>query len=427
MSSGGDIVRLECRICSKMCPYIEMQQILPCFHLFCRGCIAVLTSYQKINQADNRKSKIISADGMTCPATNCYSHIRNAVTDSHPLTINYCDNMMCPKKLSQFESTRLIACQHELCTTCLEESLQRQPPTCIVENCNRSIIEVEDAYFCDNCSKQTADSKALIATNCCKCHFCKQCVENRVNMGLLNRETLICIDGKCLSKKKKIESEEAQVKCKVKDDCERVALNGFPSNSECNHDICIECLTDMISDCEASGVAPMCPQPSCRQYYTIESVNALRTLFPQKAEFFQRFDLSERKTEHFCKDDSVTFVDLSSDFDFASRCMTVRIMADGDEEAEGILIYDKQGTVGDFIREVRRVLKILPYEKIYGYFIKREDDGKDGNEIDQEIAIDAVSLTKCISVLHLTSASVVHVDTAGIVQRKSPNKTNIPK
>lgn len=58
------------------------------------------------------------------------------------------------------------------------------------------------------------------------------------------------------------------------------------------------------------------------------------------------------------------FVDLSSDFDFASRHMTVRILTDSDEEPEIILIYDKQGTVGDFIREVRRVLKILPYEKV---------------------------------------------------------------
>lgn len=56
-------------------------------------------------------------------------------------------------------------------------------------------------------------------------------------------------------------------------------------------------------------------------------------------------------------------MDLSSNFDFASRRMTVRVMA-SDEETEGILIYDKQGTVGDFIREVRRVLKILPYEKV---------------------------------------------------------------
>ncbi|OZC10701.1 hypothetical protein X798_02123 [Onchocerca flexuosa] len=367
------------------------------------------------NQANNdSKYNKISTDILTCPAANCYSQIRNALSDSLPIIINYCDNMMCPKKLSQFESTRLTACQHELCTTCLEESLQRQPPACIVENCNRSIIEVEEAYFCDNCGKQMSDSKGNIITNCCKCHLCEQCIENRVKMNLLNKETMICTGGKCLSKKKKIESEEVQVKCKVKDNCKGIALNGFPSNSECNHDICIECLTDMISDCETTGVLPMCPEPTCHQYYTVESVNALRALFPQKAEFFQRFDLNERKTELFCKDDSITFVDLSSEFDFASRRMTVRVVGDGEEEIEGILIYDKQGTIGDFIREVRRVLRILPYEKIYGYFIRNEDETKDEN---REIAADAESMTKCVSELHLTSTSVVHVDTAGIVQR----------
>uniref|UniRef100_A0A1I7VSV4 RING-type domain-containing protein n=1 Tax=Loa loa TaxID=7209 RepID=A0A1I7VSV4_LOALO len=214
--------------------------------------------FKNTNQANSdRKRKQISTDVMTCPAANCYSQIRGTLTDSLPLTINYCDNMLCPKKLSQFESARLNACQHELCTACLEESLQRQPPACIVENCNRGIVEVEDTYFCDNCGKQTTDPKV-------------------------------------------------QVKCKVKDNCERIALNGFPSNSECSHDVCIECLTDMIADCEANGIAPMCPQPSCHQYYTIESVNALRTLFPQKAEFFQRFDLNEQKTDLFCKDESVT-------------------------------------------------------------------------------------------------------------------------
>nr|CTP81486.1 Bm10590 [Brugia malayi] len=243
----------------------------------------------------------------TCPAANCYSQIRGALADSLPITINYCDNILCPKKLSQFESIHLTACQHELCTTCLEESLQRQPPACIVQNCNQSIAEVEDtSYFCDDCGKQITDQKTLITTNCCKCHICEECVENRTKMKLLNKEKLICTDGKCLLKKKKIENEEVQVKCKVKDDCEHTALNGFPSNSECNHDVCIECLTEMISDCEVNGVAPMCPQPLCHQYYTIESVNALRTLFPQKAEFFQRFDLTERNTEFICKDDSVT-------------------------------------------------------------------------------------------------------------------------
>ncbi|KAK6107592.1 hypothetical protein QQG55_28805 [Brugia pahangi] len=429
MSNDNDTMGVKCRICLKICSFMEMQQILPCFHLFCRGCITTLTSYQMINQNDDRKHKKISTDiVVTCPAANCYSQIRGALADSLPIIINYCDNILCPKKLSQFESIHLIACQHELCTTCLEESLQRQPPACIVQDCNQNIAEVEDtSYFCDDCGKQITDQKTLITTNCCKCHICEECVENRTKMKLLSKEKLICTDGKCLLKKKRIENEEVQVKCKVKDDCEHTALNGFPSNSECNHDVCIECLTEMISDCEVNGVAPMCPQPLCHQYYTIESVNALRTLFPQKAEFFQRFDLTERNTEFICKDDSVTFIDLSSEFDFASRRMAIRVIADSDEEVEAILIYDRQGTIGDFIREVRHILKILPYEKIYGYFIKHEDNGKDENELAQEIATDAISLAKCISELNLTSTSVIHVDTAGIVQRKLSNKINILK
>lgn len=66
-----------------------------------------------------------------------------------------------------------------------------------------------------------------------------------------------------------------------------------------------------------TGIAPMCPQPSCHQYYTVESVNALRTLFPQKTEFFQRFDLDERKMEFFGKDDSMTVSIFNFFFSFS--------------------------------------------------------------------------------------------------------------
>lgn len=69
----------------------------------------------------------------------------------------------------------------------------------------------------------------------------------------------------------------------------------------------------------------MCPQPSCHQHYTIESVNALRTLFPHKAEFFQRFDLSERKTE-FCRDDSMTVPILFSSFNFLISSLKLYII-----------------------------------------------------------------------------------------------------
>lgn len=37
------------------------------------------------------------------------------------------------------------------------------------------------------------------------------------------------------------------------DDCEGRALNGFPSNNECEHDTCIDCLDKMLADCEANG------------------------------------------------------------------------------------------------------------------------------------------------------------------------------
>lgn len=36
------------------------------------------------------------------------------------------------------------------------------------------------------------------------------------------------------------------------DGCEGQALNGFPSSSECEHDVCIDCLDKMLSECETT-------------------------------------------------------------------------------------------------------------------------------------------------------------------------------
>ncbi|VDN04627.1 unnamed protein product [Thelazia callipaeda] len=335
MSESDKKCDIRCRICMNMRAISEMQQILPCFHTFCHKCIAISTSFQSV--------------------LLLFFVIQN------------CAQIIC-RKLSQFETTYLNACKHEICTTCLEQSLQRRPPACIVEGCNKRVVEVEDTGFCYLCGTSVSDQYSI------------------------------------------------NYKCKAKEDCNSIALNGFPSNSECSHDICMECLTEMICECEAMGIAPMCPV--CHQCYTIESVKALRTLFPNKTEFFQKFDLDDGKMELLCKDESVTFVDLSTEFCFSARRQTIRVMTDSEYDTERILIFDKQGTIGDFIREIRNLLKIPVYEKIYGYFIKREDVLKD-EEVDEEINISKDSLTKCITTLRLTPSCVIRVDTTGIVQNKS--------
>lgn len=44
--------------------------------------------------------------------------------------------------------------------------------------------------------------------------------------------------------------------------------------------------------------------------------------------------------------------------------MEVKVETDGGEESDAKVIFDKKGTVADFIREVRRTLKILPLDKV---------------------------------------------------------------
>lgn len=63
---------------------------------------------------------------------------------------------------------------------------------------------------------------------------------------------------------------------------------------------------------------------------------------------------------------------------------------------------------------------------MYGYFIRRENDEiKEEKAQEEEIVIDAKSLMRCVSELHLSSGCIIRVDTAGIVQHKS--STSITK
>uniref|UniRef100_A0A915PN30 Uncharacterized protein n=1 Tax=Setaria digitata TaxID=48799 RepID=A0A915PN30_9BILA len=94
-----------------------------------------------------------------------------------------------------------------------------------------------------------------------------------------------------------------------------------------------------------------------------------------------------------------------------------------DENSQALVIFDRMGNVADFIREMRRALKILPLDKVYGYYIRREGEKPEERSADrkpdEELVVDAKSVNRSISELNLTPNSVVVVDTSGIVQMKA--------
>ncbi|EFO12736.1 hypothetical protein LOAG_15796 [Loa loa] len=94
-----------------------------------------------------------------------------------------------------------------------------------------------------------------------------------------------------------------------------------------------------------------------------------------------------------------------------------------DECNQTVVIFDRKGNVADFIREIRRAFKILPLDKVYGYYIHREDDKctekTDDRKLDEELVVDAKSVNRPISELNLTPDTIVIVDTSGIVQMKT--------
>ncbi|CAG9538324.1 unnamed protein product [Cercopithifilaria johnstoni] len=205
------------------------------------------------------------------------------------------------------------------------------------------------------------------------------------------------------------------------DGCEGQALNGFPSNNECEHAICIDCLDKMLAECETNGSPPICPNILCHQSYAIDSIIALKAFFPQRAKYFEHFAL-ENQSYFLIKDDSISKSEISPDFTVSSRRMEVKCELQGpDESNQTTVIFDQKGNVADFIREMRRALKLLPLDKVYGYYIRREDDKsmeKSDDQKPEELVVDAKSVNRSISELNLTSDSIVIIDTSGIVQMK---------
>uniref|UniRef100_A0A7I4NNU0 RING-type domain-containing protein n=1 Tax=Brugia malayi TaxID=6279 RepID=A0A7I4NNU0_BRUMA len=340
-------VMLRCPICERWQMVNEMRQLLPCLHLFCSTCL------------NKKKTDKI------CLMLHCFSNICTGT-----LTLNNCDNDMCPRKLSFYDSNPIGNCKHELCI-------------CPVSDCNEPLSDSDTTELCDGCKKILLDVKYIV-TKCCNARYCLQCAVKKSFLSLNPEESyanVTCPEGKCLekdSRNSKNNRPSLQIaQCMGQDGCEGQALNGFPSSNECDHEICIDCLDKMLTECEITSSPPVCPNALCHQPYAIDSVIALKAFFPQRTKYFNHFAL-ENQTYFLIKDESISKSEISPNFTVSSRRMEVKCELQGpDESNQTTVIFDRKGNVADFIREIRRALKILPLDKVYGYYIRRDYNKND--------------------------------------------------
>ncbi|VDN43606.1 unnamed protein product, partial [Gongylonema pulchrum] len=124
----------------------------------------------------------------------------------------------------------------------------------------------------------------------------------------------------------------------------------------------MQCLDRMLEECVNTEGAPICPNGLCRQPYSVDSVIALKALFPQRAEYFSNFALEKQRYD-VIKDDTIRMIEISPDFTVSSRRMEVKCELDNTEDNPLMFLFDNTGTVADFIRELRLTLRILPLDK----------------------------------------------------------------
>uniref|UniRef100_A0A9J2PI85 RING-type domain-containing protein n=1 Tax=Ascaris lumbricoides TaxID=6252 RepID=A0A9J2PI85_ASCLU len=429
MSSDGEIVKYWCRICLLYKPVEEMFQILPCLHIFCNDCISKYKSTCKgsfSSSAENSNQKDNATDKKTqplCPDIDCFSLLKQ--TNERKLDLCRCDNEMCLRRLS-FIILERLSCGHELCTTCLEEARKSQQPVCPVEKCNEPLSDVaDDVDACDGPCKQAFTDDNYVTTKCCGAHLCFQCAEKIFGHVVTKDEELRCPNACVLKKARQPppDTTDRPATCKGKENCTGTVLNGFPSRGECDHEMCLQCLEEMIDDSQKNGVMPRCPNLTCNTFYCVDSVIALKALLPEKSSYFNDLAL-ENQGYDAIKDESITTIEIDPKFKSAGRLLTIKVQISDDDSIFAVS-FDQKGNLADFIREVRRELKIFPLDKVYGYYIRRPSADEDEKKPDEEIVVNASTAKRCINDLKLTPDCTLIVDTSGIVQPKTTSLASL--
>ncbi|TKR69496.1 hypothetical protein L596_021648 [Steinernema carpocapsae] len=412
MTDGTDEI-LHCRICDGRLPLAKMVQIWPCLHVFCDDCLTVYRSYTK---------------SQFCPELGCH-----AVSRIHADTKwNACENEDCFHKLSYTgDLFKVSACQHELCAQCYDKAVGVDKPVCPIGGCNEALGDDGDKEICDGPCKKVLDRERFNTTICCGAQLCKPCFDLYFPDP---DKDMYCPNGRCIDKhygESKIMRHKATrsgnsacatvvesfkfpilSKCNGMSDCERDALRNFPSESECEHEVCIVCLDKMISECIIADSLPMCPNEQCHLPYRFESVNALRALLPERKKYFEELALEMSNGYESIKDDHVTIPCIAR----GEKPVVIKGSVSEDDDGPFNVKFVQCGVLGEFVRELRRALKITHTEKVYGYFVRRDDCD------DEQLIVNRDTRLKRFKDLKIDDSMII-IDVTGIVMAKATGRT----
>ncbi|XGW23757.1 hypothetical protein V3C99_005740 [Haemonchus contortus] len=387
---------IYCVACRSSVKCNDAVQLVPCLHIVCIKC----------QQQTRRTSKI-------CPAKHCYSPLMP------PMDIrwNPCEYERCLRKLAIAGDVYHTACQHDLCAQCYDEAIKNNNGQCPVGQCGAALNEDDELEPCEGPCHSSYEIETMVALPCCQVYMCQPCAKKWTE----GKGT--CPPGKCLQKggskarKGKRCSPVIKTPCSGMPDCEGEVLRNFPSEMECEHEVCINCLAKTLDECEHSNTPPICPNEACRLPYRCETVLALRALFPERAAYFSRFDLESHYSIEALKDDSITAITIPKD----NRLQKIEFKACfcEDEENQCPVEFVKNGPLGDLIREIRRVLKIMNTDKVYGYF------RRDGDE-EKNLDLSPKLIQTPVDKIGITKDTLILVDITGIVNSKLSAKKSVP-
>ncbi|KHJ93052.1 hypothetical protein OESDEN_07043 [Oesophagostomum dentatum] len=369
---------IYCGACRNSVTCNNAVQLVPCLHVICVKC-----------QHKHRKSSKV------CPVKHCYSPL------VPPMDIrwNPCEYERCLRKLAIAGDVYHTACQHDLCAQCFDEANRSNNALCPVGGCGAPLNEDDEMEQCEGPCRASYEIDKMVLLPCCQVYMCQVCAKKWTE----GKGT--CPPGKCLQKNsaklRKGKRTPIKTPCSGLPDCEGEVLRNFPSEMECEHEVCINCLAKVLDECERNNSPPVCPNEACRLPYRCETVLALKALFPERAAYFNRFDLESHYSMEALKDDTITV------------CFCE------DEENQVTVEFDRTGPLSDLIREIRRELKIMNTDKVYGYFKREGDDEK-------QLDLSPKLIQTPVDKIGISADSLILVDITGIVNSKVTRKAVAP-
>ncbi|RCN47376.1 hypothetical protein ANCCAN_06664 [Ancylostoma caninum] len=381
---------IYCAACRNGIKCVDAVQLVPCLHVICLKC----------QQKTRKTSKV-------CPAKHCYSPL------VPPMDIrwNPCEYERCLRKLAIAGDVYHTACQHDLCAQCFDEANKTNNAQCPVGGCGAPLNEDDELEPCEGPCRASYEIDKMVALPCCQVYMCQPCAKKWTE----GKGT--CPPGKCLqkggSKARKGKRTPIKTPCSGLPECEGEVLRNFPSEMECEHEVCINCLAKVLEECEHNNSPPVCPNEACRLPYRCETVLALRALFPERAAYFSRFDLESHYSMEALKDDTITPISIQRKATLHK--IELKVCFCEDEENQTPVEFEKTGPLGDLIREIRRVLKIMNTDKVYGYFKRDGDDEK-------QLDLSPKLLQTPVDKIGISKDSLILVDITGIVNNKSTRK-----